>query len=456
MALDLIIRNGTLVSATDRHVADIGISDGRITAIEAAGTLTAAAEVIEAGRLHVLPGLIDEHVHFRQPGFEAEEDWLTGSRAAVMGGVTTVLEMPNTVPPTGSVATARQKLALAAERSLCDFGIYGLAGESVEAVAGLIGSGLIVGLKVFLGPTTGGHRAPDDDVLRHLLELARAADLRVGFHAEDESLLRVAEARLRTAGRTDARAHLESRPIAAEVAAIDHAGQLLRETGAPGHVFHLTSLEGLAAVGRWRAAGVDLTCEATPHHLLLGLGVYERQGGLARVNPPIRGEPHSAALLAALADGRIDCLGSDHAPHLAEAKHAASIWDVPGGFAGVETLLPLLLTQVHEGRLTLERLVSVTSERPAHAWKLWPRKGAVVEGADADLTLVDLQRPGVVHSADLHGKNNVSPFEGRPTVGAPVATVVRGRIVMRDGELLGRPGWGRAVNDEKDQARPSV
>jgi dihydroorotase len=456
VASDLIIRNGTLVTSTDSRVADIGVSDGLVAAIEPAGTLGAPGEVIEAGGLHVLPGVIDEHVHFRQPGFEAGEDWLTGSRAAVMGGVTTVLEMPNTDPPTGSAATAREKLALAAARSLCDFGLYGLAGESVESAAGLVGSGLIVGLKVFLGPTTGGHRAPDDDALRRLLELARAADLRVGFHAEDESLVRAAEARLRMAGRMDARAHLESRPIAAEVAAIEHAAQLLHETGTSGHVFHLTSREGLAAVERWRAAGVDLTCEATPHHLLLGLDAYEHHGGVARVNPPIRGEPHSSTLLAALADGRIDCLGSDHAPHLAEAKRAASIWDVPGGFAGVETLLPLLLTEVNEGWLTLERLVSATSERPARAWKLWPRKGAIAVGSDADLTLVDLQRPGVVNATALHGKNNLTPFEGRQTVGGPVATIVRGRVVMRDGALLVEPGWGRPVNDENDQARARV
>lgn len=455
MTLDLIIRNGTLVSSSGRRVADVGVADGRIAAIKPPGVLGDATAELDATGLHVLPGVIDEHVHFRQPGFEAEEDWLTGSRAAVMGGVTTVLEMPNTVPPTDSVAAAQQKLALAAARSLCDFGIHGLAGGSVAAVAGLIGSGLIVGLKVFLGPTTGGHRAPDDSVLRHLLELARAAGLRVGFHAEGESLIRGAEDRLRAAGRTDAAAHLESRPVAAEVAAIERAGQLLRETGAQGHIFHLTSREGLAAVERWRAAGVELTCEATPHHLLLGLDTYQRHGGLARVNPPIRGEPHASALLAALADGRIDCLGSDHAPHLADAKRRPAIWDVPAGFAGVETLLPLMLTEVHQGRLSLGRLVSATSEQPARAWGLWPRKGAVEVDSDADLTLVDMARPGVVRAADLHGKNNATPFDGRQTVGAPVATIVRGHVVMRDGELLAGPGWGRAVNDENDQA-PAV
>ncbi len=454
MTLDLLIRNVTVVTTLGRRATGIAIADGRFVAIDDPAVIAdrAAAEIDAAG-LHALPGLIDEHVHFRQPGLEDEEDWLTGSGAAVMGGVTTVLEMPNTVPPTDSVATAREKLALAAERAYCDFGIFGLAGELLGSAAGLIGSGLAVGLKVFMGPTTGGHRAPDGERLRRLLELARADDLRVGFHAEDQVLIRAAEARLRAAGRDDPAAHLESRPVNAEVAAIERAGRLLRETSAKGHIFHLTSEEGLAAVERWRAAGVDLTCEVTPHHLLLHADVYERFGGMAKVNPPIRGARHAERLLAALADGRIDTVGSDHAPHLAADKQRASIWDVPAGFAGVETLLPLMLTLVNERRLTLERLVSATSERPARIWGLRPRKGAIEVGADADLTLVDLQRPGVVHAAQLHGKNNRSPFEGRPTRGAPVATVVRGRIVMRDGELLARPGWGRAVNDENDQAR---
>ena len=178
---------------------------------------------------------------------------------------------------------------------------------------------------------------------------------------------------------------------------------------------------------RWRAAGADLTCEVTPHHVLLDLDVYARFGGLARVNPPIRGAADAAALLAALADGRIDAVGSDHAPHLRAEKLRPSIWDVPAGFAGVETLLPLLLTEAAAGRLTLERVVGVTSEGPARTWGLWPRKGAMRIGADADLVLVDLRRERVISAAGLHGMNNASPWEGRRTVGAPVTTIVRGQ-----------------------------
>jgi len=445
--VDLLVRNATLVTSKGRRVVDIAIDGAAFVAIAEPGQAALRGDdEIDASGLHALPGLIDGHVHFREPGLEHEETWLTGTRAAVMGGVTTVLEMPNTVPPTDTVERAQSKLALAALSAYCDFGIFGLVGESGESVAELARSGRLVGLKTFLGPTTGGLRAPDDDGLRRALTIGREYGLRVAFHAEDREIVERSEAALRATGRTDALAHLESRPAEAEAAAIDRAGRLLHETGAPGHILHLSSAAGLAAVERWRAAGVDLTCEVTPHHLLLDRDVYETAGGVARVNPPVRGEPDSSALRAALADGRIDCVATDHAPHLAEHKLRASIWEVPSGFCGVETMLPLLLTRgVQEGWLSLERLAEVTSEAVARIWELGPRKGRVEVGADADLTLIDLDRPGVIHAADLHGKNNLSPFEGVRTRGAAVATIVRGRCVMRAGRLALDPGWGRAV-----------
>ncbi len=392
--------------------------------------------------LLVLPGLIDGHVHFRAPGLEHEETWLTGTRSAVFGGVTTVLDMPNTIPPTDTVARARDKLALAAASAYCDFGIFGLLGESEESIKALVESGLIVGIKAFLGPTTGGLASPGDDGLRRALEVSRAADMRVAFHAEDAGIIGGASEH---AARSDATAHLESRPPRAEVRAIDRVGELLRDSGAGGHVLHVSSAEGLAAVDFWRRDNADITAEVTPHHVLLDRDVYERFGGIAKVNPPIRGGEHRTRLMAALADGYIDCLGSDHAPHLLADKQRESIWDVPAGMPGVETMLPLMLTEVAAGRLTLERLVEATSERPAQIWGLWPRKGSVVVGSDADLVLIDPARPGTVRADGLHGLNNLSPFEGRATIGAPVTTIVRGRIVVRDGELVGDAGWGAAV-----------
>jgi dihydroorotase len=441
VAVDLLIRNVTLVSSSGRRVVDISIAGERVAGLLAPGStpLVPAAETIDGSGLHALPGLIDGHVHFREPGLEHEETWLTGTRAAVFGGVTTVLDMPNTDPPTDTVDRAREKLALAEASAYCDFGLFGLVGESADGLSDLIDSGLVVGLKVFMGPTTGGLSAPGGDGLRNALATARESGMRVCFHAEDRAII---EATRENRSSDDPLAHLEARPAAAEVAAIDRLGRLLAETGSAGHVLHVSSVAGLGAIREWQRREVDLTCEVTPHHALLGRDVYERFGGVAKVNPPIRGEPDSSALLAALADGRVDCLASDHAPHLAEDKTRPNMWDVPAGFAGVETLLPLMLSAVRDGRLALERLVHATSEAPAKTWGLWPRKGAIAIGADADLTLVDLERAGTIRAADLHGMNNLSPFESRATVGAVVTTIVRGRIVVRDGALVGAPGWG--------------
>lgn len=418
--------------------------DGRFDAIEEAGTvLFSAVQVIDASGLVALPGVIDGHVHFREPGLEHEETWLTGTRAAVIGGVTTVLDMPNTIPQTDNVERAGQKLRLAAQSAYCDFGIFGLLGHAEQDIRELAGSGLVVGLKAFLGPTTGGLSAPDDDGLLRAFEIAAGAQLRVAFHAEDAG---VVEQAMDHATRRDALTHLDSRPARAEVRAIDRVGAMLGASMASGHILHVSSAEGFAAIEKWRADGIDLTAEGTPHHLLLGLDVYEQFGGVAKVNPPIRGEPHRERLFAEFSNGQIDVIGSDHAPHLEVDKRRDSIWDVPAGFAGVETLLPLMLTEVAEGRLTMERLVQATSERPAQLWGLWPRKGAVEVGSDADLTLVDAERPGVIRAAELHGKNNATPFEGRRTRGAVVATIVRGRVVMRKGVLQAAPGWGRPVS----------
>jgi dihydroorotase len=441
---ELVITGGTLVTGAGRRRADVGINGGRFAAFAGTGALAASAkEVIDAAGQFVLPGLVDGHVHFRQPGLEAKEDWLTGSRAAVMGGVTTVLDMPNTVPPTADVTTARAKAELAAASAYCDFGLIGLLGaDNADDLTGLLGSGLVRALKVFLGPTTGGLTAPDDAGLERGLSAARQAGLRVVFHAEESAIIERGEAQARRAGRHDALAHLVSRPAAAEVSAIERVGRLLERTGAAGHIAHLSSADGLAALEGWRERGTDLTCEVTAHHVFLGRGDYARMGSLVKCNPPVRGEPDGSALLAALADGRVDVVASDHAPHAPADKPGEDIWAAAAGIAGVETTLPLLLTAVSEGLLPLERLVAAFAEGPARLWGL-SDKGRLEPGADADVTIVDLARTSVIRGQNLHGKHGLTPFEGWHTMGAPVATFVRGRVVMRDGHLVGRPGWGK-------------
>ncbi len=442
--VDLIVRNATVVTSRGRGAWDIAATDGRIVAIGERGALsmTPDHEVDATGRF-VLPGIIDGHVHFRDPGLTHKEDLESGSRAAVMGGVTTVLDMPNTLPPTDSVAHARDKAARVAGRSWCDVGLIGLvAGENLDELGPMAGSGLIVGFKAFLGTTTGDLSRPTDGALLDAMHVIASLGMRLGVHAEDDEIIAHETSRLRAAGRTDPLAHVESRPVLAEVESIQRVGLFAAHTGCAVHVFHVTSRQGLDMVDRWRSAGVDMTTEATPHHCFLGAEDMATLGAIMRINPPVRhrAEGHGEALVAGLASGRVTGIGTDHSPHTREEKLHADIWRSVSGFAGVETSVPLFLKHaVHAGRMTLEQYARASSEGLARAWGLYPRKGAIQVGADADLTIVDLDAEGVIREADLHGRSGLTPFEGQRTRGVPVATIVRGRVVMLEGELVGEP-----------------
>ena len=446
---DLLVRGGLVISPRGRARLDLAARDGRFVAIGAPGELDVeAAEVGQADGRLVLPGIIDGHVHFRDPGFTWKEDFGSGSTAAVMGGVTTVLEMPNTDPATDSVAHAQLKVGRALGASWCDVGLIAVVTEAnLGELRPMAEAGLVVGFKAFLGPTTGGIEAPSDGAILDALVAIRDLGMRLGFHAENGSIVEHESARVRATGRTDPLAHLDGRPAIAEEESIDRMGLFALRTGCPIHIFHLTSAPGLAAVEAWRVRGVDITCEVGPQHCFLGAEEMPRLGARMRINPPIRlaSEGHGAALQAGVARGRVDSIATDHSPHTREEKLHDDIWQAVSGYAGVETSLRLFLTQgVRAGRLTLEQLVRATSEGPAQTWRLWPRKGAIAIGSDADLTVVDPDARGVIDEAALHGRSSVTPFQGTETHGAPVATIVRGRVVMRDGALVGEPG-GRLV-----------
>ena len=438
---DLIVKNGTVVSESAMYVADVGLGDGVVLAIGAPGSLTqpAAAE-LDARDRFVLPGVIDGHVHFREPGLEYKEDFGTGSRAAVMGGVTTVLEMPNTRPPTATAELVEAKRALAEAKAYCDFGLYGLlAQDNLDELAPMAAAG-VVGYKCYLGQSTGNIPPPDDGVLLEALDIARAVDLRVGFHAENNQILQHYIGRRQAEGRTDPHAHLDSRPWIAEVESIQRVALFAQYTGTRVHIFHLSSRHGLATIETWRTRGVDLTTETAPQYTFLTSEATPRLGSLLRISPPVREAGHRDSLLAALADGRIDAIATDHSPHTPDEKAPDNIWEATSGFAGVEISVALFLTEaVNTGRMTLPQFVRAASTGPARIWGLYPRKGSLQVGADADITVVDLARAGVVDSARLHGKHNPTPFHGHRLTGMPVATIVRGQLVMREGELVGEP-----------------
>jgi allantoinase len=444
--VDLIVKNGTVVTSDATFAADLAIDAGQIVAIAQPDDLSLeAAEVYDAAGNYVLPGVIDGHVHFREPGLEYKEDFGTGSRAAVMGGVTTVLDMPNTRPPTDTPEHVELKRRLAEEKSWCDFGILGLlVQENVDQIQPMAAAG-VVGYKCFLGETVGNIPAPDDGMLLDGLREVAATGLRIGFHAENNDIMQHLIRKAKASGRTDALAHVDTRPALAEVESIQRMGLFARHTGTRIHIFHLSSRDGLEMIDEWRAKGVDITTETGAHYSFLTSDDMRTLGSMLRMNPPVREPGHGDALVAGLVDGRVNGVATDHSPHTRQEKLNDDIWKAISGFAGVEISVRLFLTYaVNAGRMTLQQFARATSEGPARTWSLYPRKGAIRLGSDGDLTIVDLGKEGVIREAELHGKNNPTPFDGHKTRGQAVATIVRGRMVMRDGELTGSPS-GRIV-----------
>jgi dihydroorotase len=447
MTADLVVHNGLVVTGDDTFTGGVAITAGRIVAVGADDALPPARETIDVAGKVITPGLVDFHVHFREPGLTHKEDFTTGSTAAVMGGVTCVLDMPNTKPPTSTPAVVTQRAEAIAAKSYCDVVLVGVVvQENVDQIRPMAAAG-VVGFKVFLGETIGNLPAPDDGMLLDALEQVAATGLRIGFHAENNQILQHYTRRLKATGRQDMLAFLESRPAVAEAEAIQRVALFARYTGAKVHIFHLSSGDGARMVREWKDKGVDITTETCPHYLFLPAEQYlEPLRTRLRVNPPVRTGEHAAALWQALHDGTVDMVATDHAPHTPEEKFNPDIWQALSGFTGTETLLPLLLSEgVHQRGLTLNQLVRLCSERPAQIWQVWPRKGSLHVGADGDLTVIDLNQPWTIDEAQLHSKNNVTPWHGWQGVGRPVMTVVRGQVVMRDGKLVADQPRGMLV-----------
>jgi allantoinase len=437
--VDLLIKDGSLVTPQGTVRADLAVDSGRIVALGDRRCFPKAAATIDARGLTVLPGLVDDHVHFREPGLTHKEDILTGSRAAAAGGVTTVLDMPNTIPPVANVEAFREKRALIKDRAYVDIGLYGvIVQDNLDQLEGLANEGA-VGLKVFMGETTGYIRSPEDGVLLQAMRTAARLGMRVGAHAENDSILQSLKAELISQGKQDPVDHLASRPAFAEAEAIARGLLLSRQAGSGFHVFHLSTKQGLRLIRRAKRRGADVTTEVLVAHLLFSKRDYERLGNQIRLNPPIRAQDHQDALWEGLRQGVIDAIATDHAPHTSEEKLADSVWDAACGFIGVETALPLMLTQVNRGLLSLESYVRLSSENPAKIWGLYPYKGSLQIGADADLVIVDMRSEDTIEGARLHNKNTLTPYEGWKVRGVPRYTILRGQTIMAEGEVLDPP-----------------
>ncbi|NWG52412.1 MAG: dihydroorotase [Hydrogenophilaceae bacterium] len=427
MKFDLLIRGGAAFTPGGLVEADIGVTDGRIAAIGTLGS-SAFGAAFDAKGLAVLPGVIDTQVHFREPGLTHKEDLESGSRAAALGGVTAVFEMPNTTPPTSTADALNDKLARAKGRMHVDHAFYaGATEENADHLDELERLPGCAGIKTFMGSSTGTLLVKDDAGLNRVLKSIRR---RGAFHAEDEG--RLIE-RKPLAREGDWTSHPEVRDDQAALLAVQRLVAAARTHRKRVHVLHVSSKIEM----EFLATAKDVaTVETLPQFLSFEApGVYERLKGFAQMNPPIRYAADRAALWdLGIAQGVVDVLGTDHAPHTAEEK-AKPYPQSPSGMPGVQTLVPVMLTHVAEGRLSLARFVDLTSAGPQRVFGI-AGKGRIALGYDADFTLVDLKAKRTIAAADMASKAGWTPFDGFAAQGWPMATIVRGRIVMRDGALV--------------------
>ncbi|MBX3581400.1 MAG: dihydroorotase [Rhizobiaceae bacterium] len=438
---DLILTGGTVVNHDGQGTRDVGVRGGRIVAI---GDLSqgSAGTRIDCRGLHVLPGVIDSQVHFREPGLAHKEDLETGSRAAVLGGVTAVFEMPNTNPLTISEAALADKVRRATGRMHCDFAFWvGGTRENAGDVGELERLPGAAGIKVFMGSSTGNLLVEDDEGVASILRNTRR---RAAFHSEDEFRLRQ---RLAERIEGDPSSHPVWRDEIAAFQCTERLVRIARQSRARIHVLHISTAEEIEFLEAHKDVA---TCEATPHHLTMSSDDYARLGTLLQMNPPVRDSRHREGIWHGISQGVVDVLGSDHAPHTLDEKgktYPAS----PSGMTGVQTLVPIMLDHVNAGRLTLERFVDLSSHGPNRIFGI-ARKGRIAAGYDADFTIVDLKRTQTITNAQQGSKAGWTPHDGKQVTGWPVGTIVRGNRVMWEGEII-QKGQGRPV--EFSEALPA-
>jgi dihydroorotase len=427
---DLLIRGGLCVLPWGIEQTDVGVRNGRIASLGAAADAT-AGEVIDAAGLHVLPGLIDPHVHLRDPGAPTVETIPTGTKGAVLGGLTTVFDMPNTNPSITDAARLAWKQDYAESAAWCDMGLYvGATKANVPELPALETGRGVCAIKVFAGSSTGDLMVEDDENLERVMRSGRR---RIAYHSEDEYRLQ-ARKPLFKSGDPYA-SHMEWRDEECAFLGTRRLMALARATGRPAHILHVSTAQELDYLKDYRDIA---TVEVLVNHLTqMAPEVYETLKGFGVMNPPIRGRRHYEAAWAAVRDGTVDTIGSDHAPHPYEAK--LKPWpECPAGLTGVQTLVPVMLDHVNAGRLSLTRLVDLMCAGPARVYGL-VGKGRMAAGYDADFTLVDMKRQRRIENDWIVSPSGWTPFDGMAVTGWPLATIVRGHVVMREDEVLGAP-----------------
>ncbi|MFP8957112.1 allantoinase AllB [Natrialbaceae archaeon A-CW3] len=452
MTVDLVVRNGTVVTPAGASTdAGLAIEDGTIVAVGQSDQLPGALRTIDAGGNVIVPGIVDCHIHNREPGLEYKEDWESATRAAAAGGVTTVVGMPNTDPVIDRPEHLELKFDRGEASAHVDFQSFVVVtSENLERIPALDEAGAL-GYKIFLGSTVGDVPPPNDGEILEAMKRIRETGKRLGFHEENGEIVDYTTKQFKADGKNRPIDFARSRPVIAEREAIERMCTFAEETGAKIHMYHVSSGSAAEAVARGKDRGIDVTAETCPHYLWFTEDVLREKGNVARIQPPIRDADQRDRLWAALESGAIDSIATDHAPHTAEEKLVddpfGNTWDAISGFVGLETEIPVMLSFVADGRLTLEEWVYHHSVRPAQIWGMYPQKGSLQVGTDADVTIVDPDLEWTLDDPkELQSKHPVTPFEGESFTGKAVTTIVRGEVVYDDGQVVGESGFGTRVD----------
>lgn len=465
MPWDHIIKNGTIVTPTESYKGNIYIKDGKIAAVSSTELPGEAKEITDAAGRYVMAGFIDAHCHSRDGyrGAHYKEDFFHSSMAGAAGGITTILEMPNCNPAICDVDNLNQLIACITPKAHVDFGVWGLClGErNMDQLMPMAKAG-VVGFKFFWGyavdsnnyqliynyePGMAGVIPPLDlgQIFKMFREIAKTGKP-VGIHAENFDIIQLLTQEIKASGDTSYEAMLRSRPPVSETTIIETAISLAKELGTRLHILHLATGQGVELIRRAQEEGYPVTAETAPHYLFLTDKNAGSLGACIKGYPPVRTARDQQLLWNGLCEGIISFVASDHAPHTYEEK-MVSLWDAPAGMVAIETMAPLLIDSVNRGCITINKLAQVLSEQPAKMYGLYPQKGSLQPGTDADITIVDMQEQYTILQENLHSRTKLSPYHGRQLQGKPVQTILRGTTVMRDGRIIGTP-TGKFVRPE--------
>ena len=444
--VDLVVKNARLVLGENLVEAGVAVEDGKIVAIAKDMNLPEGEHLINAHKKIVVPGLIDAHVHFRDPGRPDAEDFLSGTKAAAAGGICTVLDMPGVSPEILTVKDLETKINAVKNKAIVDFGLYGgLSSKNLNATPKLAEAG-VVAFKTFLIETT--YYLEDDYLLFKALQNVSSANIPCSIHAENWSIIKALIRSLQDEGRTDPMAHIASRPNFTEAEAVLKVAYFAFLTNAHVHIAHTSTKEALEIARLAKERNVNLTAETCPHYLTLTSDAMREFGPYAKVNPPLRDVSDVKALWRGVKEGIIDIIASDHAPHTKSDKDVGkeNIFLSSPGMPNIEIMIPILLTKVNEGLISIFQLTKMLSYNVAKIFNLYPKKGVIAVGSDADFVIVDLKRRSKINLDSMHSKaRDLNVFIGREVKGVPTTTIVRGNVVMEEGNILAEPGYGEFV-----------